>query len=228
MAHSRSRSPPVHPDRRRRSPSPYRSSRHEDSYRDRDRDRPRDPERRHKKSTGGFRWKDKRRPEDSERGDERRGGLARGYGEIEREEERDRARRRERRSPSRERYRREERGYRDDRYRDGGRDAKDARDTRRDDEEGRQKKERKEEKKKEKKPSVPQEPMMVVNVNDRLGTKAAIPCFGSDSIRDFKKIVAAQIGRDPHEILIKRQGERPFKDMLTLADYGVSNGVQLD
>lgn len=28
--------------------------------------------------------------------------------------------------------------------------------------------------------------------------------------------------------MLKRQGERPFKDSLTLEDYGVSNGVQLD
>lgn len=44
----------------------------------------------------------------------------------------------------------------------------------------------------------------------------------------FKVQVAAQIGRKPHEIMLKRQGERPFKDVLTLEDYGVSNGVQLD
>ena len=61
----------------------------------------------------------------------------------------------------------------------------------------------------------------------------------------FKAQVAARIGREPHEILLKRQGERPFKDQLTLQvcicpchiselaltypqDYGVSNGVQLD
>lgn len=38
--------------------------------------------------------------------------------------------------------------------------------------------------KKEKKPVVPQssEPMIVVHVNDRLGTKAAIPCLASDPI----------------------------------------------
>lgn len=41
-------------------------------------------------------------------------------------------------------------------------------------------------------------------------------------------MVAARIGRQPHEIMLKRQGERPFKDHLTLNDYGVSNGVQLD
>lgn len=44
----------------------------------------------------------------------------------------------------------------------------------------------------------------------------------------FKAQVAARIGREPHEIMLKRQGERPFKDQLTLQDYGVSNGVQLD
>lgn len=88
--------------------------------------------------------------------------------------------------------------------------------------------------------------MIVVHVNDRLGTKAAIPCLASDpislfpalsairvcvlthSLELFKAQVAARIGREPHEILLKRQGERPFKDQLTLEDYGVSNGVQLD
>lgn len=72
------------------------------------------------------------------------------------------------------------------------------------------------------------EEMIIVHVNDRLGTKAAIPCFGSDNVGAFKVMVAARIGREPHEILLKRQGERPFKDHISLADYGVSNGVQLD
>lgn len=70
--------------------------------------------------------------------------------------------------------------------------------------------------------------MIIVHVNDRLGTKAAIPCFASDRIKEFKIMVAARIGREPHEILLKRQGQRPFKDVLTLADYEISNGVQLD
>ena len=70
--------------------------------------------------------------------------------------------------------------------------------------------------------------MIIVYVNDRLGTKKAIPCFATDPIKDFKVIVASMIGRQPHEILLKRQGERPFKDQLTLQDYGVSNNVQLD
>ncbi|KAA8574921.1 hypothetical protein EYC84_004157 [Monilinia fructicola] len=70
--------------------------------------------------------------------------------------------------------------------------------------------------------------MIIVHVNDRLGTKAAIPCLASDPIKLFKAQVAARIGRQPHEIMLKRQGERPFKDRLTLEDYGVGNGVQLD
>lgn len=44
--------------------------------------------------------------------------------------------------------------------------------------------EKKKEKKKEKNPIIHQssEPMIVVHVNDRLGTKAAIPCLASDPI----------------------------------------------
>ncbi|CAG8404200.1 unnamed protein product [Penicillium salamii] len=164
-----------------------------------DRDRP--------KKTGGFRWKDKSRTDDS-RGDDRR--LERGY--------RDRPR-----SPRRDR----EGGRDGDRYGDKPRDDRDQRDDRDTPREDREKKVKKE--KKEKK-VIPQssEPMIVVHVNDRLGTKAAIPCLASDPIKLFKAQVAARIGREPHEILLKRQGERPFKDQLTLEDYGVSNGVQLD
>ncbi|KIW93229.1 uncharacterized protein Z519_05834 [Cladophialophora bantiana CBS 173.52] len=49
-----------------------------------------------------------------------------------------------------------------------------------------------------------------------------------NAAEDFKGVVAMTIGRKPHETLLKRQGERPFKDQLTLQDYGVSNSVQLD
>lgn len=72
------------------------------------------------------------------------------------------------------------------------------------------------------------EEMIIVTVNDRLGTKAQIPCFASDKIKDLRVLVGARVGRKPHEILLKRQGERPFKDQLSLADYEVHNGAQLD
>jgi len=81
--------------------------------------------------------------------------------------------------------------------------------------------------KKDKAPAMPSA-FIVVTVNDRLGTKAQIPCLPDDTVGDFKKLVAAHIGRQPHEIMLKRQGERPLKNLITLADYGVSNGVQLD
>lgn len=83
-------------------------------------------------------------------------------------------------------------------------------------------------KKKLKPPPAPTGPVIIVTINDRLGTKAQIPCYASDSVKAFRHMVAAHIGRPPGEILLKRQGERPFKDALTLEDYGVSNGVQLD
>lgn len=70
--------------------------------------------------------------------------------------------------------------------------------------------------------------MIVVNVNDRLGSKSAVPCLPSDTVGQFKIMVAARIGREPNQIMLKRQGERPFKDHITLEDYGISNGVQLD
>ncbi|KAJ5092921.1 hypothetical protein N7456_008782 [Penicillium angulare] len=162
------------------------------------------------KKSSGFRWKEKRRDDDP-RGEDRR--LDRGY--------RDRDERP--RSPRRDR----DGDLHGDRYRDNDRDGRrDDRDAPREDRAD--KKDKKE--KKKKKPVVPQssEPMIVVYVNDRLGTKAEIPCLASDPIKLFKAQVAARIGREPHEILLKRQGERPFKDQLTLEDYGVSNGVQLD
>ncbi|KAJ5386508.1 hypothetical protein N7509_009049 [Penicillium cosmopolitanum] len=180
-----------------------------------DRSRSRSPNRRddgargRPKKTGGFRWKEKRR-DDDDRGDERK--LDRGY-----RDRNDRPR-----SPRRE--------HDGDKNRDGDRNRDRRRDDRDAPREDGEKKEKKEKKKKDKKPVLPQsgEPMIVVHVNDRLGTKAAIPCLASDPIKLFKAYVAARIGREPHEILLKRQGERPFKDQLTLEDYGVSNGVQLD
>ncbi|KAI1659156.1 ubiquitin-like protein [Daldinia decipiens] len=169
----------------------------------RDRDRPRP-----KKNFGGFKFKDKRRDEFEDRGDDRRGGSFRGY---------------RNRSPS---------PRRRDRDRDRDRDRE--RDT------GASSSTKKSKSKSTggdtsqppvRAPAAPSgggEEMIIVHINDRLGTKAAIPCFASDRIKEFKIMVAARIGREPHEILLKRQGQRPFKDMLTLADYEISNGVQLD
>lgn len=74
----------------------------------------------------------------------------------------------------------------------------------------------------------PGQEMIIVHVNDRLGTKSVIPCLPSDTIGQLKLMVAARIGRESSQIMLRRQGERPFKDQLSLEDYGISNGVQLD
>ncbi|OKL63168.1 hypothetical protein UA08_01546 [Talaromyces atroroseus] len=186
---------------RSRSPQPETARRRRS--RSPDHDRARRP-----KNQGGFRWKDKRPRDDRYRDNERR--LDRGY----RERRRSQSPRRER---SRERYgdRNRPRDYnapsRPDRVKDGQQDSSKPKPA------------------PKKAPVVtPGEEMIIVHVNDRLGTKAAIPCLASDPIKLFKAQVAARIGREPHEILLKRQGERPFKDQLTLQDYGVSNGVQID
>lgn len=200
-----------------------------------------------KKKTGGFKWKEKKtRDEDAAPRDS--GRLERGY--------RDRSPRREKYRDDRrdgdhngDNYRRRDdsRDRRDDRFRDRsprrrdggdnyrpGQDRDEDRKRERGDAprskpDNKDKSEKKEKKEKKPKPApVSNEPMIIVTVNDRLGTKAQIPCLASDSVKAFKAMVAAHIGRQPHEIMLKRQGERPFKDVLTLEDYGVSNGVQLD
>lgn len=47
--------------------------------------------------------------------------------------------------------------------------------------------EKKVKEKKEKKAAMPvsTEPMIIVHVNDRLGTKAAIPCLASDPVSEY-------------------------------------------
>ncbi|KAB5582360.1 ubiquitin-like protein [Coniochaeta sp. 2T2.1] len=204
---------------------------------ERPRCRSRSPPRKSNKSSssGGFRWKEKRSTNDD--GDDRR-GLDRGY--------RNRSPRRDNRDRDSDNRRRD--NDRDDRYkpdsysRRGDRDSDRDRDSARDsDRKERNSKPKDPEKKKKDKaaklPAAPAPPsggggggeeMIVITVNDRLGTKAQIPCFPSDKIKDLRVLVAARVGRKPHEILLKRQGERPFKDQLSLEDYGISSGVQLD
>ncbi|KAG9722976.1 hypothetical protein KCU73_g13833, partial [Aureobasidium melanogenum] len=204
----------------------------------RNRSRSRSPPRKPKPS-GGFRWKDK--------GSRANDSFSRDLDERNHDDapprrsspprDRDRYRDRSPRSDgNRDSYRpRSPRRDDRDRYRDGGdRRRSPRRDGGRDERKEKRREDKpKGDKEKEKKPkavAAPSraEPMIIVNVNDRLGTKAAIPCLGSDPVKAFKAMVAARIGRQPHEIMLKRQGERPFKDHLTLDDYGVSNGVQLD
>ncbi|MCJ1364955.1 putative actin patch assembly and actin polymerization protein [Acarospora aff. strigata] len=67
-----------------------------------------------------------------------------------------------------------------------------------------------------------------VFVNNRLGTRVSIPCSPSDTVSDFKKLVAFQVGTRPDAIMLKRQGQRALRGELTLADYEIGNGTSLD
>ncbi|KAL4971111.1 ubiquitin-like protein HUB1 [Aspergillus stella-maris] len=214
----------------------------EEPSRSRPRSRSRSPPRR-PKAHGGFRWKDKRsNNNDQAEGDAR---LDRGYRNRSPRRGYDRERVREGRDRRDDRYRSDYRDQDPDRDRGGGRrrdwdrprsrsrDRREDRERDRDSNRDRPREDRKDRPKKDKKPKPTApvqtgEAMIIVHVNDRLGTKAAIPCLPSDTVGNFKALVAAHIGREPHEILLKRQGERPFKDFISLADYSIGNGVQLD
>ena len=153
--------------------------------RDRREDKPRTKD-------AGFKWKEKRRGDDDR--PDRDAGLQRGY--------RDHYRPRSRsRSPRPRSPRRAERGR--DRDHDHDRDRK---------KESEDKPERKEKKeKKERKPApVPQQEMIIVTVNDRLGTKKAIPCFASDSISKYNLSACIQ----PQELICNRglQSHRRIDD----------------
>ncbi|QYS98992.1 Ubiquitin-like modifier HUB1 [Trichoderma simmonsii] len=196
------------------------------------RSRSRSPPRRAPKGSGGFRWKDQSRPSDDNRGsyDSRRDR----YGDRDRDRERERDRGRDRDYGDR------RRDYRD-RSRDrGGRDRYEGRprsrsprrhDSKPKDTSDKVKRDDKKEKKDTKAPKAAVgagQEFIIVHVNDRLGTKSAIPCLPSDTVGQFKLMIAARIGREAGQIMLRRQGERPFKDHITLEDYGISNGVQLD
>ncbi|KAK2070980.1 hypothetical protein P8C59_005437 [Phyllachora maydis] len=179
------------------------------------------PPRKAPKGSGGFRWKDKR-PGDEGPRDGRDRPAPRAY--------RDRS---PRRHPDRDRERGDDdrrdrdrrRGPSDDR-RQGGDDGAAA--AKPDANEKEEKKAKANKKAAKAAAGGPMEEMIIVNINDRLGTKTQIPCLPGDTILQLKTMVAMRIGREPHEILLKRQGERPFKNQLSLADYSISNGVQLD
>ena len=186
---------------RSRSPSPYskraeRSSRREEpprsrsprrrysrspSPRPRHHERSRSPRRRYedrprKSGGGGFRWKEKPRHDDDDRRDDRR--PERGY----REQERPRQR-----SPPR------DSGKRDDIESKFGPQSE----KKRDDVETKFGEAPKEEKKKKKAaPTIaPVGEMIIVNVNDRLGTKASIPCLASDPISMFSMSCVSVAGK---------------------------------
>ncbi|CAG83630.1 ubiquitin-related domain-containing protein [Yarrowia lipolytica] len=69
--------------------------------------------------------------------------------------------------------------------------------------------------------------MIEITCNDRVGKKVRVKCLPEDTIGDFKKLLAAQIGTAPEKIVLKK-GYQTFKDHITLDDYEIHNGSNLE
>ncbi|XP_065520801.1 ubiquitin-like protein 5 isoform X1 [Lathamus discolor] len=75
--------------------------------------------------------------------------------------------------------------------------------------------------------------MIEVVCNDRLGKKFHPPLFlngavsTEDSIRDLKKLIAAQTGTRWDKIVLKKW-YTIFKDHVTLGDYEIHDGMNLE
>jgi ubiquitin-like protein 5 len=69
--------------------------------------------------------------------------------------------------------------------------------------------------------------MIEVICNDRLGKKVRVKCEPDDTIGDFKKLVAAQIGTVPEKIVLKKWYIE-YKNHITIADYEIGHKSQLE
>ena len=83
--------------------------------------------------------------------------------------------------------------------------------------------------------------MIEVIVNDRLGKKVRIKANPTDTVGDFKKLVAAQTGTRydslsqlvsdwpfRYEKIVLKKWYTFFKDNVTLADYEIHDGAALE
>lgn len=69
--------------------------------------------------------------------------------------------------------------------------------------------------------------MIEIVCNDRLGKKIRVKCNADDTVGDLKKVIAAQVGSRPEKIRLQRWYS-VFKDHITLADYEIGNGCNLE
>lgn len=71
--------------------------------------------------------------------------------------------------------------------------------------------------------------MMTIEVvcNDQLGKKVRVKCDAQDTIRDLKKLIAAQTGTHWKKIVLKKR-YMVFKDHVSLADYEIHDGMSLE
>ena len=72
------------------------------------------------------------------------------------------------------------------------------------------------------------QPQLVeVVANDRLGTKTRVRIPLSSTIGDLKRLLAYQLGTRPERIILKKW-YTIYKDHITLEDYEISDGMQLE
>ncbi|RKP06355.1 ubiquitin-like protein 5-like protein [Thamnocephalis sphaerospora] len=69
--------------------------------------------------------------------------------------------------------------------------------------------------------------MIEILCNDRLGKKVRIKCDPNDTVGDLKKMIAAQTGTAWQKIELKKW-YTVFKDHITLADYEIHDGANLE
>jgi len=69
--------------------------------------------------------------------------------------------------------------------------------------------------------------MIEVTCNDRLGNKVRVKCNADDTVGDLKLLIAAQTGTRPEKIILKKW-YTIFKDHITLRDYEINDGMNLE
>lgn len=69
--------------------------------------------------------------------------------------------------------------------------------------------------------------MIAITVNDRLGKKVRILCNEDDTIGDIKKVIAVKTGTKAERIILKKW-YTIYKDHITLMDYEIGNGSNLE
>ena len=70
--------------------------------------------------------------------------------------------------------------------------------------------------------------MMEVSVNDRLGKKILVKCMPEDTIGDFKKILAIQMGVPLVNKIVLQKGNAVLKNHITLDDYEIHDSTNLE
>lgn len=70
-------------------------------------------------------------------------------------------------------------------------------------------------------------PFIEVSINDRTGRKIRVKCSPDDTIGDLKRMIALQIGTRPDRLIL-RKWNTSYQDNITLADYEIKDGMNLE